>query len=304
MAGSLMITQRDEVKEPQGISEGLTVATYGVTPANPNFIAPGQDSVLVEGSDPTVAEKRIPGDVDRQEVTKTREKNTTTLKFKVLTASESYLAWAMNKPVFPVIIDTPDESKTFINSYNDDSGTESFIAYKGCKPQSYTLTIDNEGYIAMEIVMSCKTIVEDATGPTLGTGSYATPLAGTPLTHVDGGVGAFVYDSVATEQKGFTVSGSYAESVHDPSGGVLDLFRRPTQRVITGSVTTFKKDGTLQGNARLVTPKAGVYTVDTGQIVLTFTNFLFKPSGEESSGDTSEATMESKNYEAKALAVA
>lgn len=300
MPASIMVTQRDVVEEPQYIVEGITVALYGVTPADPAFIAIGQNATLVKGSDPTVAEKRITGKVDRQEKTKTREKNSVTLKFLFLGADEPILARAQN---LPNGVNTPDESITLVWSYNDDAVTpvETFEQFKGCKPISSTLSIDNEGYLTLEIEYSCKTITIDTTGPTLGSGAFATPQTGTPLIHSDGGAAPFVYNSVAREQKAFSITVAFAEAIQDASGVLTDLFRRPVHRTITGSIDLFKQSDILDVDARAVVTRAAVLTVETGQIVATFTRFLFMPTGEEISGDVSDATIESKPFEADVL---
>ena len=301
MAASQMVTQRDIVKEPQFVVEGTTVALYGTTPLNPAFTAFGQNATLVKSTDPTTAEKRITGNVDRQEKTKTREKNEVTVKFLMLTGDEAVLAWAQNLP--DGTAGTPDESRTLFYSYNDDavSPVETFEQFLGCKPNNSTLTIDNEGYIVLEITCSVKTVTIDTTGPSIGTGSFATANTGTPLIHSDGGAGPFVYNSVAYEMKGMSINVVLAESIQDASGVVTDLYRRPTQRVITGSIDLFKKSDVFDTDARAVTTQTATMTIDTGQIVGTFTRFLFMPSGEEISGDVSDATMETKNFEADVL---
>ncbi len=299
MAASQMVTQRDIVKEPQFIAEGTTVALYGTTPTNPAFTAMGQDGSIVKAADPTVAEKRIGGNVDRQEKTKTREKNSMTVKFKFLTGDEPVLAWAQNLP--DGTAGTPDESRTIFWSYNDDAEVETFEQYLGCKPQTSTLTIDNEGYIILEITCSCKTITIDTTGPTLGIGSFATANSGTPLIHNDGGTSPFVYNSVAYEQKGFSITVAFTESIQDASGTLTDLYRRPTQRTITGSIDLFKKSDVFDVDARAVTPRTATLTIDTGQIVGTFTRLIFLPTGEELAGDISDATIETKSFEADVL---
>lgn len=298
MAASLMVTQRDIVDDPQFVVEGNTVATYGVTPTDPAYTSFGQDGSMVKGIDPTVAEKRIGGNVDRQEVTKTREKNSVTVKFKMLTGDESVLAWAQNLPNGAA---TPDESRSLLWSYNDDAGVKTFEQFLGCKPNNSVLTIDNEGYIMLEITCSAKTIVFDTTGPTLGVGSLATANTGTPLIHSDGGATPFTYNSVAYEMKGFTITVSLVEAIQDASGTITDLYRRPTQRVITGSVDLFKKSDVFDVDARGVVVRAASLVVDTGQITGTFTRFLFKPTGEEITGDVSDATIESKAFEADIL---
>jgi len=299
MAASSMITQRDVLKIPQYIIEGTTVALYGVTPVDPTYTAFGQNATLVKDTDPTTAEKRIGGNVDRQEKTKTREKNAVTVKLLMLTGDEAILAHAQNLPAGAA---TPDESWSLLWSYTDDAAVEVFEQFLGAKPINSTLTINNEGYMTLEVTYSVKTVTIDGTGPTLGTGAFATANAGTPLIHDDGGAAPFVYNSVAYEQKGFSITVVLTEAIQDASGVKTDLYRRPTQRVITGSIDLFKKSDVFDVDARAVTPRTAVLTVDTGQIVATFTRFIFMPSGEEIDGDKSDATLETKSFEADILA--
>jgi len=299
MAASTLITQRDVVNEPQYVVEGITTALYGVTPTDPAYTAFGQNATMLKDIDPTVAEKRLSGNVDRQAKTLVRQKNQVTVKMLFLTGDEAVLAHAQN---LPAGIGTPDESWSLVWSYDDEGGTEIFEQFLGAKPITSTLTQDNEGYMTLEVTYSVKTVVIDGTGPTLGSGALATANAGVPLIHSDGGAAPFVYNSVAQEQKGWSITVTLTEAIQDASGSVTDLFRRPTQRVITGSIDMFKIDDALDTFARAVTPQTGVITVDTGQIVGTLTRMIFMPSAEEISGDTSDATIETKNFEADVLA--
>ena len=298
MAASTMITQRDVVAIPQYIIEGTTVALYGVTPADPTYTAFGQNATMVKDIDPTTAEKRISGNIDRQEKTKTREKNSVTVKMLFMTGDEAILAHAQN---LPNGAGTPDESWSLLWSYNDDQGNETFEQFLGCKPNASTLSQDSEGYLTLEVTYSVKTVTIDTSGPTLGSGALASVNAGTPLIHSDGGASAFVYNSVAQENKAFSITVTLTEAIQDASGTTTDLYRRPTQRVITGSIDLFKEDDTLDALARAVTPQTGAITIDTGQIVGTLTRMIFMPSAEEIDGDKSDATIETKSFEADVL---
>ena len=108
----------------------------------------------------------------------------------------------------------------------------------------------------------------------------------------------------AREVRNFSISGSYSEAVQDSLGVVTDLYRKPTQRIISGSADIFKRDSTIQADAKAVTARAASMVFDSGNITLTFTRFTFMPSAEELSGDSSDATIETKNWESDGLAVA
>lgn len=299
MAAIDINTQRDENKRVQSIIEGATPATYAITPTNPAFTAHGRNARLIDGAAPIKNELREVGDVNRLDVTKTREVNLVTYRAFLLTGDKVLLASVFDEPGGAA---TPDESRTFFSS-RDLLGVETYIQYLGCKPESATLTDDNQGYLTLEIVYSYKTRTEDTSGPTIGSGSYATPNTATPLTHLDGATGKFTYVAVAKEQQGYSLTVVNQSANQDENGSIVDLFRKPTIRVISGTMNLFKKETADQDDALAVTPRAGVITVDTGQIVLTMTNMLYLPDGPEKSGDNAVATIASKPYEADDLVV-
>lgn len=295
-----VITQRNYNKEPQQVVEGVTVALYGITPNDPAYAVVGQDAALIDAVAIGVAEKREGGKIDRQEVTPTSEENIVNLSFKTLLADKVILQWAGNLPAGAL---TPDESRSFLQSYDSEAGIEQFQQWLGCKPTGLSISVDTDGYIITTIPMSYKTYVEDTSGPTLGTGSFGTPNAGTPLTHIDGGLGNFAHNSIITEWANISIDVSYVEARQKSGGTLVPLYRKPTQRAISGTVDIYKKDGTLQAAARLQTPVAASIVLDVGQITFTFGRFIFKPSGEDLRGDTSDSTLESKTYEADTLII-
>jgi len=295
-------TQRDVVKEPQMVVEGNTPAAYAITPTNPVFIACGQDSSLVWESDPTRTPKRQAGSTNRISVTRTRLKHRVRLKTLFMSAREDLLAWCFNSPNGAA---TPDESRTFFWSRKMGlAGVETYQTFRGCKPLSATLTVNNEGFLMLEILMKCKTVTEDTTGPTIGTGSYATALTGTPVYHGDAVGPAFVYNGSGTEQKGFSITVTLEHAIQDSSGTQFDLYSRPTIRSITGNADIFKTATAIQTDADAVSQRAASIVIVTATITITFTRLLFMPSSEEIRGDTSDATIERKSFEADDLVVA
>ncbi len=244
---SSIITHRDQEKLPQSVIEGITAATYGVTPANPAYQSFGIDQSLVEATTPTVAELRVAGDVDRKRTTKTREVNTVNYKQKLLASDVAMLKWAISKPNGA---GTPDESRTFLDSYLDAAAAETYRIFRGCKPQSVTLTKDNAGYQMLETTLSVKQIEETINAPAIGSGSYASPSADAPLAQADSGVDNFEFNNITYDFRSFTLSITYTEAMKDSSGSVIDLYRTPTQRVISGSLDIFKQGRALQVAAR------------------------------------------------------
>lgn len=300
MGAQQLITHRNTNKKVQSVDEGITAATYAVTPTNPAFACHGQDAVLIKSPNPIVAEKRVGGSVARQSVTKTREVNRVTYRGKLMTADEALLAWCANAAAGD---GTCDESRTFFWSWDTDGGTQTYEQFLGCKPESWSLSIDGSGFIILQIEMSCKTILVDTSGPTIGAGSYGTPLTGTPLTHIDSGAAPFAYNSGALELRNFSISGVNTMGPQDSLGSISDLYRAVTQQSYSGTAVIFKSDDTEDSEARARTERTAVYVIDTGQITMTMTRFSFLPSGEDMSGDNADTTMENKNFECDVVAI-
>jgi len=233
MSAQNIITQRNLVKQPQTVSEGTTASTYGIIPTDPAFTNHGQDAAISDESTPTVAENRQAGLVDRVETTKVFEENTLKYTAKVMEVDKDFLEWLMNLP--DGTVNTPDESRTFLDSYLDEQGVEQFRQYKGCKPKDVTTTYDLDNFLIIEATVSYKTKTEDAVGPTIGSGSFGTPNAGTPLIHLDAGSQPFLYDGLSLSLESFSISIAYNSASQNALGSVVPLFMRPTQRIVTGA---------------------------------------------------------------------
>jgi len=78
MSAQKMLSNKNIKKHPQFVVEGNTPATYGTTPTNPDFTAPGSDTTLEITNSPEFVDNRYGGKIDRQGITKTREVNTAT----------------------------------------------------------------------------------------------------------------------------------------------------------------------------------------------------------------------------------
>lgn len=300
-----IITQRNRVKQPQFVSEGITPATYGVTPTNPVFIAIGRNTIIDDNSSPNSAEQRQSGNVDRNRKDFISKNATMTLKLQMTTLDVGLLRWATTKPVDPFIIGTPDESRTFIDSYLNISDTEIFRQFLGCKPTGWSFTEDRAGYLVLEITCSCQQILESPTSPIIGTGSFAAVNSIAPYTHRDAGALPFLYNGEGFTSSNFISTGTLAQAAQDALGSDVTLYQVPTQRVITGSISIYKKNEELQERAKNVDESNDAsYTFDSAQALsISLTNFLWLPSTEELSGDDAAATMENKSYEANAVAV-
>jgi len=300
-----IITQRNRIKQPQYVSEGLTTATYGIIPTTPIFTAIGCNTILVDNSAPITAEQRQSGEVDRIRKDLVSELNTMTIRMQMTFLDLALLQWVTTKPVTPNIVDTPDESKAFIDSYNDVDGNELTRQFLGCKPISWSFTEDRVGYLILEITCSCTQILETPSPAYTGTPTFAEVNPNPPYTHRDAGLLPFLYDGVGFSTSNFTSTGTITQAMQDPHGSDTTLWATPTQRSIAGSLGIYKKNADLQNLAKAVDEsKDAVYTFDAANsLSISLTNFLWLPSNEELSGDDAAATMENKSYEANGIVV-
>jgi len=308
MSAIKFITQRSRVKQPQFVSEGVTPATYGIIPTNPVLLALGRDTVLVDNSSPEAAELRQAGDVDREDKTFLTEGAGVTMRTKLTLADGDIqlLKTIFDKPQDPTfIVDTPDESLAFIDSYLDSAGTEIFRQFLGCKPISYSLSLTREGYYELEISYSSKTILESSATPVIGSGSFATSNTLTPLTHNDSGAAPFFYAGSAISIQNITFTGTFNQGEQDALGSPQMLYAIPTQRIITGSAAIYKTDETFQEEAKAVdSSNSAAFTINASPaIVINLSNFLWLVSAEELTGDDAAATLENKSFEAEKVSL-
>lgn len=293
-------TQRD-IKSPiQFVTEGITPATYGVTPENPAFTQALYDAALVDNVVPTTVKAHQVGAVDREGVTIVRQAQDLAMRGKIRGADESFLYWAMSEP--NDALGSPDESKTILQA-EDIGGVAKWNAYRGVKPSGCNLTIPNNGFLMAEVLASYKSFAELAVAELnalVGTGSKITASTGHPLNH--NGV-LFTYDGTVYAFRTATISVAYDMAPVDSSGSVVDLFKRPTMRRITGSIAVFKKNSTLQADARSQTPKVVTLKLSSTMTII-LDGFRFLPSGEERTSDVSDSVIESKSFEADRLSIA
>ena len=295
MGAQALITQRDVFVKPQCVVEGHTVATYAVIPSSPAYFQTLTDAILLEGSQPTTVDDRISGDTDRQQRKITRENNEVMLKGRLQSHDEDLLKWYMNKPA--KAITTPDESRTFVQAIKNNSGSDIYQSYKGCKPKSATLALGAD-YTTLESTMSYKEKIENDTAVT----TLDTSITNDPLYHTDIPADPLEFNSIDYEIRAFSITVAYDEALQDSLGTVTVPFRSPSMRRISGSFDTFKIDEVMQKDARPQTARALVVKVSSG-ITLTMAGVAIDPSGEDIRGDTSDATIESHAFTADSLTV-
>lgn len=253
-AAQSMISRENLRKPPQCVVEGHAPTTYGVAPSSPIFSAKGLRSVLSKSNEPEFADNDFGGNYDRQGITKTREKNTVTFRGRLLQADIDILKWANN---LPNGAGTPAESRTWLDSYLNSDGAEIYRIWKGCKVITSSLIISSTtGYMMFEINMSVKEYTETTAHGLTGTPSFATKDPnGTAILFKD--LGAFVYGSDQVNYRNSTITTTFAQKMQDSNGSETDLYMEPTTRRITGSMDIFKKNQSLNEDARIGTQKSG-----------------------------------------------
>ena len=135
-----------------------------------------------------------------------------------------------------------------------------FRVYKGCKVISSSLTVSPNDVQMLEIQMNVKETIEQTGSPiTLGTGSYATALEGTPLRFKD--LGDFYYGATDLNYRNATITTNFTLRRQDSNGAETDMYVDHSLRRITGSVDLFKEGTNLNEDARVGTQKRGFFTV-------------------------------------------
>ena len=305
----MVITNLDRVNVPQSAGEGATEATWGVSPSF-GYLAHLHNASLEENTSEETLKLRVGGKEDVQRTDRVGETVSVKLKGYLTKAAtdKNLLSWAMS-PLAGA--GTAIESRTFFDSYKDANGNTIYKIYKGCMPSDITITTDRSDYDRVELNMVCKEIVESAVSPISGDDGEGNPyvpaveLADVPLTHVDQGDGeadGFQWDGTKQKQNAFAITVSHEFATDDSSGSIGITYREPTQRTINGSVTLFKQSDIIQKAARAQTQKTASFKI-SDTITLGTTSIRFMPSSETEEGNTSNATMENKTWEANDLTI-
>ena len=257
MARQKLLSQKDVVKHPQFVNEGTSLATYGITPTNPSFKAAGQRSMITPAFEPEFIDNDFGGNIDRQGVIKVREKNTLTYKGRLMETDIDLLRWAMNKPAAG---NTPAQHRTWMDSYNNNAGTEVYRVFKGCKVISSSLTIAPNDTMMLEIQMNVKQAIEQTGNPiTMGTGGFADALEGTPLRFKD--AGDFRYGPDDVNYRNATVTTTFTLRKQDSNGNETDVWVDHSIRRISGSIDMFKEGAQFNTDARAGTMKRGYMVI-------------------------------------------
>ena len=294
------ISQRDVKKLPQYVVEGATRATFGLMPANPAFVPIGKDPQLEDTSGAESVERRSAGNVDREGLDLQRNPQMLNLDWEAVPDDLALLRKFIDKPNGA---NTPDESLTILDQYDDVSANILYRAFTGCKPQSVTLTKTNNGYITAAATLKYLTRTISAAGPEIGTGSYGVPAVVAPIAQHDSGENWFSYDGAYLPCKGFNITVANAPGNIDSSGSKHDLYYKPVLRSVSGSVDIFKQNEDIQNDALAQTPRAVTVKISAA-LSLTLTKLVFTPSDPKKSGKASDATIETKSWTADSVAIA
>ena len=267
-------------KFPQCVIEGHTPAKYGVIPTNPDFEAIGQMAMLTDTTSPEFIENNFGGDYDRQGVFKVFEDVKADYEGRLLPTQTDMIKWAFSKPAEAAL--TPRESRSWLDSYLNNAGTEIFRLWKAAIPESATIELVPRTPTMLKITMTAKTYTEGTShGITLGTGAFdAGQGPGTPLSYKD--AGKFVYDGMDVPFRNFTINANFAHEVQDSNGSENIVYRQAGRRTINGSVDIFKTGQTYNEDARLgkqtltylVLHKKGADGIADARFPATGTNYI------------------------------
>jgi len=306
-----IITQRNAKKHPQYVVEGITAATYGIIPATPTTKLIGNNAEIVNNDNPIAVEKVEAGNFDRITKDKISEDVNITVRYNMTksTSDTNTLKSLYNTVGFPLYLaQTPDESRTYFDSYIDNANNEIYRTFLGCKPTSATYNIDRLGYVTMEINYFCKQAIESTTIPTGLSSTVITFQTGATTEnnykHADASTLPFVYNSAAQSFSTLSITITFTIAPQDAIGTTTTLNVTPTTRRITGSISLYKKNSANQNFATALTSHTAVFTFDSLESnTFNFTDFLFLPSNEPLLGDDDAAIMEVKSFEAGGVTV-
>ena len=298
MSANNFTTQRDIVKPVQAVAEGTTPATYGITPNNPVFAQVLQDAAITDSSTPTTVDIRKAGSIyNRVEKRKVREVNTLTVKGYLRDADKDIIKASFNEAGTP----SADTSYTFMQSRNDADGTERYYFYRGCRIEGCTVNVDNNGVLAVDITIRFKArevVPASGINAVLGTGSFVDTDTGAVLDHKDVST---TYNGAAIAHRAASITSARELAMMDSAGSEQDLYCKVARAIVSGSLDIFSRGDTLQADALAVNSRPAVFTM--ASITFTISKLVFDPSGEEVKGDSADATIESKSFEASSVVV-
>ena len=255
-------TQVDIIRPLQYTEEGTTQATFGVMPTSPTFVAAGINTDFNIDYANTKEDILALGNIDVQDMVKTNERNTFTLKSNI---SDTVLAkYGINTPVGA---GTSGASVAFLFSYNVD-GTETFQTLLGCKPISTTLSVDRGLWVLDQTWLAADITIPAAAAPA-GATMVSTPTA-TILAHADSAADPFTWDSVTYDTSSFSITNTFDYGMLEVNGQLNIQHAIPSARRTTIDVEVYQKDDLLQADYDALTTIT-TWTMDLEQGTSLFT---------------------------------
>lgn len=299
-------SQGDLNKEVQTVIEDdilTTPSNYGTIPTNPSFTAVGPDGgkIMLTYSPELIKTKKV-GSLVRTRVQVAKKSYKARLEFKASDNNTALQKWCKNKSAKGGTV-TPAASRTFVHSYNIGQGsTETYEIFSGCLPEKTNITINRSGEIIYIVDLDCKTFTRSTAangGITLGSGSFASADAGTPWLTVDGGAGAFTYNSVKYGIVSLSIDITRTWAMQNPSESLENVMMAESGFDVSGTLEVEKSDSVMDNDALATTARAVSIVLKSGTMTDTFTNFIFEGhTSPEFDGASTEALTDSGSFSA------
>ena len=175
------LLSRDDLRKPPSTSWRATRRRRtGSFRVNPYFLYALQQAVIEKANETRIRGQRLRGPLRPAGVRKVRERNRLTLRGRMRAADLPMLQWATS---LPAGAGTSEESRTFVDSYLDSAGTETYRVWRGCRPLSCTVTISPTEPVMLEVEMAAQQFSKPVRRPThsrSATDTYTTTIRPEP----------------------------------------------------------------------------------------------------------------------------
>jgi len=264
-------------------------ATYGVTPSSaPTFISAGKIKRFNFNIDAQVERYRTAGLRKVSDFLNTGQMTSFELEYQPI--NTDLMAYGINDPVGTGTI---AKSLSFLFSKLI-NGTEHYYLIKGAKTDQISIEITKEAvnvtqsFLAREAITPITTTNAGLTTPT-----FATPPTDKPWVGRDGGVNAFVYDSVTWDTPRLSCEVSWNLDPGQPIGNDLIKFLDPTNKDCNIDFDVWQKDTTFIADLKSENRVDIAYTMNSASsAILTITNFGNESYNLEEDADSNETTTE------------
>jgi hypothetical protein len=189
------------------------------------------------------------------------------------------------------------------------NGTEYFTLYKGCKCDKIDVEITADGPINCSMTfLAISATTPSTTVPLTGTPTYATNPTNPPFTGLTAGSNPLVINSNNVDTPSFKFSVTNNLATVKPNGELNAKFVEPTNRDVTFSFDTWRKDVTLLTDTKALTARAMTYRLtgpgsSPANLTATFTNAYMEKWTTSYSPTANDVQSESFDGVAQAVAV-